>query len=89
MKSVEEHTLVRNKANNILGVPLYKGASVIGRSKEPTDEVLIELRSYAEQFLTETDRGLVKTMTLILSPYKDNIIIKDLREELLKYKETL
>lgn len=60
--------------------PHYLDGIYIG---EPVDNSkLIELKEYAEKYLNETDRGILRTILFCLKPHSNNEIIKDVYNNL-------
>jgi hypothetical protein len=66
----------------IMGKPLYYMGALIGRTERTTEEKLKDLEQYAQKFINEEDRGSLRTILVILKPFKNHEIIKDTAEKL-------
>jgi hypothetical protein len=60
--------------------PVYVLGENIGRTSKVTDEHLSELNKYVIQFNGEENLGKLRTLLVILKPYKNHPIIKDTAE---------
>ena len=79
---------VYNDTDKILGNPAYFDGVLVGRDKKISDEGLEELKVYAEQFLSEENKGLLRTILIVLKPYRNNSIIKPIFDKLVtRHKE--
>jgi hypothetical protein len=63
--------------NNIFGV----------KSKSVSDEQLEELKTYTEQYLNVTTCGILRTVLINLKPFKENNIIKETYQKIIKQYE--
>jgi hypothetical protein len=57
--------------------PVYILGAYAGRTSPATDEKLAELAEYAKKFDGEENNGKLRTILVILKPYKNNPIIKE------------
>lgn len=73
---------IYDDTEKILGKQVYVLGQLIGRTERGTDEKLKELDKYSQKFLEEENRGKLRTILIILKPYKNNEIIKDTAEKL-------
>ena len=77
--TMESYAKMYEDTDKILGKPIIEFGLLIGRSIKPTDEVLSELNEYSKKFINETDRGTIKTILIILKPYRENPILSGTR----------
>ena len=77
---MDAYKKIYDDTDKILGKPVMDMALLVGRTNPPTDDTLDKLNEYAKPFITETHRGLIKTILIVLKPYKDNPRLKDTRQ---------
>ena len=77
MEGLEKYEKVYEDTRKILGDPIYVVGALVGRTERTTDEKLKELNEYAKNFLEEDNRGMLRTILIVLKPYKNHDIIKD------------
>jgi len=80
--SMESYEKIYKDTDEILGNPLYILGGLAGRDKKITYEGLNKLREYAEKFLGCKNRGVLRTILIVLKPYKNNHIIKPTADKL-------
>ena len=59
------------------GESIYILGEYAGQTNNVTDNQLIELEQYAKRFDGEENRGKLRTILIILKPYKNHYLIKD------------
>jgi hypothetical protein len=74
--SLERFDKIYNDVDSILdNNPHYINAVYCG---DPVDDTkLIKLKEYAEKFIDETDRGILRTILTCVKPFSKNDIIRD------------
>jgi hypothetical protein len=77
MEGLEKYDKIYQETESIIGCPYYDMGAVVGRSKKVGDKELKELNEYSQQFLEEENRGILRTILIILKPYRNNEIIQD------------
>ena len=80
--NLEPYEKIYKDTDEILGKAGYYMGALVGREKPSDDESLIELRNYAEQFREETNKGVLRTMLIVLKPYREHEIIEPIFKEL-------
>jgi len=80
--SLEPYDKIYRDTDKILGSPLYILGGLAGRDKKISDEELNELKNYAEGISGGVDKGVLKTILIVLKPYKNNDIIKSTFDKL-------
>jgi len=86
---INDYRRVYDDINEILGKPTIHMGRLIGREDKPTDNTLYTLNEYTKTFIRNNDdKNLLRTILIILKPYKDNPILKETRLNLLtKYND--
>ena len=96
--SLAPYEKIYKDTDEILGKPFYHIGALIGRSKDPTTRIAgriaetvnwQELIDYASQFLTNENAGIVHTMIIVLKPYRDQELIKDIFDKLVVWKKQM
>ena len=83
MNSLKESTYMKiyDDVERILeSKPVYVLGAMVGRTSPVTDTKLEALVKYAKSFDGDTDRGKLRTVLVILKPYKNHPIIKETAE---------
>jgi hypothetical protein len=83
MNSLKESSYMKiyDAAEKILGSkPIYILGAIVDRTSQVTDKKLEALVEYAKGFEGDPDRGKLRTMLVILKPYKNHPIIKETAE---------
>ena len=81
---LENHEKIYEDVDKILGgTSIYDVGALVGRTEKIEDKNLEKLKSYAEDFLEGTDRGLLYTMILNLKPFSKTEIIKPIFDKLI------
>lgn len=76
-KSLEPYEKIYRDTDKILGNPSYILGALAGRDKKLTFAGLNELKNYAEKFSEAgCNRGVLRTILIVLKPYKDNAVTK-------------
>jgi hypothetical protein len=57
---------------------------VVDKAPTPNDEQLEKLNIYLNQYLNESNCGILKTLLIISKPFKNNPIVSETISELLK-----
>ena len=84
------HGVVYDEVDKIVGKAVFHFGELVGRSKKPNDDMLNELRTYAEQYLDESNELRMKTlytMLIILKPYKKSEILGPIFEQLVELRD--
>jgi len=79
---MERFEKIYNDTDKILGNPIYALGGLAGRSKTISDEGLTKLKEYSEKFLNCEDRGELRTILIVLKPYRNNEITKQICDKL-------
>jgi hypothetical protein len=73
---LEEFDKIYNDVDSILdNNPCYINGIYCNNPVD--DSKIIELKEYAEKFLNETDRGILRTIITCVKPFSNNQIIRD------------
>ena len=83
MNSLKEstYTKIYDDVEKILGSkPVYILGALVDRTSPVTDKKLEALVEYAKGFDGDNDRGKLRTILVILKPYKNHPIIKETAE---------
>lgn len=83
MSEVNEYSKIYDDVEKIFNSePVYMMGAYVGRTSPVTDDNLLELNEYAKRFDGEANSGKLRTILVILKPYKNHPIIKDTAETL-------
>lgn len=83
MSEVNEYSKIYDDVEKIFNSkPVYILGGYVGRTSPVTDEGLSKLNEYAKSFDGEENRGKLRTILVIIKPYKNHPIIKETAETL-------
>lgn len=81
MSEVNEYLKIYDDVEKIFNSkPVYILGAYTGRTSPVTDEGLSKLNEYAKSFDGEENNGKLRTILVIIKPYKNHPIIKDTAE---------